>query len=136
MPKNKDTKSEIPDNFELNQLIDAWVIYADHPEYSNRDDYWWATAQVMDYSSPRYGQPEKLWLFIRTAYKRELSDSAFGMLAAGPLEDLLGYWGEKYIDKIETLAKDDKKFNQLIRGVYQHFMSDDLWRRVQRLIVD
>jgi len=53
------------------------------------------------------------------------------MLAAGPLEDLLSSFGPDYIDRVETLARDDGRFKLLLGGVWRLGMTDDVWGRMQ-----
>lgn len=115
----------------LNKLVDAWV--AGHeaerggPEFRSK---WWATSRVIWWGLPN-GEPELLWRFILLTYRRELSEYAFGMLAAGPLEDLLSYYGPGYIDRVEALALKDERFKCLLRGVWRLSMTDEVWERVQ-----
>jgi hypothetical protein len=55
------------------------------------------------------------------------------MLAAGLLEDLLGFYGEYFMDRVEMLAEKDQRFNYLLGGVWQSFMSEEHWETVQRI---
>jgi hypothetical protein len=64
---------------------------------------------------------------------REAPDQAFGAIAAGPLEGFLGRFGAEYIDDIEQQAARDAKFRSILKGVWQHQMSDEVWARVQAL---
>lgn len=56
---------------------------------------------------------------------------AWGLLAAGPLEDLLAENGEVVIASVEALSKTDPEFRILLSGVWQNSMSDKLYARVQ-----
>ena len=73
---------------------------------------------------------EELWSFIKHTYKENISENVISNLAAGPLEDLLGYHGERYINEVEALARKDPKFKELLGGVWQHLMSNAIWERV------
>lgn len=73
-----------------------------------------------------------LWEFILAAFTKNMSRRVFSVLAAGPLEDLLASFGELYIDRVETLARRDPKFNDLLGGVWKNSMSDEVWERVTR----
>jgi hypothetical protein len=99
------------DDKELEALIDAWTAYYDDPTGPNRDKHRWASYEVMSWAETN---PELLWLFISSAYKRDLSDKVLGNLAAGPLEDLIEHSGAEYKDRIEDLAIKDERFNDLI----------------------
>jgi len=57
--------------------------------------------------------------------------TVLGMLGAGPLEDLLVYHGDDFIDLIESHAERDARFRWVLRQVAQSTMSRDLWRRVR-----
>jgi hypothetical protein len=128
------------DDTELNQLVDEWIGYQkwyakqpppvggeyrpfpeEPPEYADRK---WERA---------FQTYELLWQFIVCAYQRELSDQAIAILAAGPVEDLLSGTGADYIDRVEELAKRDDKFNELLGGVWQNGMTNDVWKRLQRV---
>ncbi len=47
------------------------------------------------------------------------------------MEQLLGRYGAKFIDRVETQARVDPKFAKLLGGVWQSTMSPDIWSRVQ-----
>ena len=55
-----------------------------------------------------------------------------GQLAAGPIEDLLSFHGERFIDKFEDEARQDRRMAWVLGGVWQFKMTDDIWNRVQR----
>lgn len=55
-----------------------------------------------------------------------------GVLSAGPVEDLLSYHGDEYIDQFEALAKCDRRMGWLLGGTWQFRMSDEIWDRVCR----
>lgn len=115
---------------DLDKIVDAWIAATNaadgSPEYESN---WWAIEQVMDWALDHQG--EQLWQFITVAYKRDLSDKAVGMLAAGPLEDLLARQGPEFIDRVEELARKDPQFNYLLGGVWRNTMTDEVWQRVQ-----
>jgi len=106
------------------ELIRGWI---DSNEREKIDG--WAIESIAMW---HYDQPAMLWQFILDTYTRDISDRVLGMIAAGPLEDLLAYCGDDFIDDVEELARKDPKFNKLLGGVWQNAMSDDLWNRVQR----
>lgn len=115
---------------DLNEIVDAWIA-AENAEHGSAEyeSNWWAVDQVMDWSLDHEG--EQLWRFITATYKRELSDKAVAVLAAGPLEDLLARQGPEFIDRVEELARRDPQFNYLLGGVWRNTMTDEVWKRVQ-----
>jgi hypothetical protein len=76
--------------------------------------------------------PEIAWQAILEIVARGLTDKQSGLLAAGPLEDLLSYHGTQFIDRIEDEARRNPKFNHLLGGVWQNQMPDEIWSRVQK----
>jgi hypothetical protein len=118
------------DELELNRVVDAWVAGSEAengtPEHERN---WWAVSQVIDWALE--GDSDRLWLFILTTYRRNISDRVVSLLAAGPLEDLLAKHGPKFIERVEELARQDQKFNSLLGGVWQNTMTDEVWKRVQ-----
>ena len=115
---------------DLNEIVDAWLAGTEADEGTpERESNWWAIEQVIDWSLDRQG--EHLWRFITTVYKRDLSDTAIGVLAAGPLEDLLAKQGPEFIERVEELARKDPKFNHLLGGVWRNSMTVEVWERVQ-----
>lgn len=56
-----------------------------------------------------------------------------GVLAAGPCEDLLSFHGERFIGRFEDEARCDRRIAWTLGGMYQCFMSDEVWQRVQHV---
>lgn len=74
--------------------------------------------------------PDAQWKFIVAAFLsgNERTDEH---LAAGPVEHLLGGYGDQYIESFEKLAADDPRFAKMLKGCNQYRMSDDVWRRLR-----
>ena len=83
----------------------------------------------MNFNAP----PDLQWHFLLTAVRLAATDSHFGHIAAGPLEHLLGWHGDEYIDLVERQAHSDPKFERMLTGLWRYRMSDDVWTRVQAL---
>lgn len=75
---------------------------------------------------------EHQWQFILAAIAHA-SDDELGHIAAGPVEHLLGWHGEKYIEKVEQRAEGDPKFARMLAGVWKYMMTDEVWARVEAL---
>lgn len=54
-----------------------------------------------------------------------------GELAAGPVEDLLSYHGDRFIDRFEEETRRDRRMAWLLGGTWQFTMTDEVWQRVQ-----
>ena len=118
------------DDNELNKIVDAWIaaheVANDSPE---REECRWAIERVMDWKFE--SQSELLWRFVLSSYERKLTDKVVAVLAAGPLEDLISEFGADYIERIETLARCDPKFNFLLGGIWRSDTRDDVWKRIE-----
>ena len=114
---------------DIGLIADAWITALTSEEGSpTYEGNRWAGDQLLDWAIE--GDAERLWQFVQTAYKREMPDDVFAVLAAGPLEDLLSGSGPAYIDRVEELARKDERFNQLLGGVWKNRMTDEVWHRV------
>jgi hypothetical protein len=113
---------------ELDNQANAWVTHtlapAGSPEYNASD---WAT----DTYDLLYEDPETLWLLILAVHRKDQSLRVQQLLSAGMVEDLLGMYGDQFIDRIEVEARTDPSFARLLGGVWQGQMSDQLWARLQ-----
>jgi hypothetical protein len=74
---------------------------------------------------------EEIHHLITTTEPRDIS--AWGLLAAGPLQDLLVRHGEAVVNQVEALARDDAEFRKLLAGVLKSSMSDEIHIRVQKV---
>jgi hypothetical protein len=77
--------------------------------------------------------PDHQWRFIRAAVAHAECDDELGHIAAGPLEHLLGWHGEKFIGRVEEQAAADAKFARMLTGVWKYMMPDSVWARVQAI---
>jgi hypothetical protein len=77
-------------------------------------------------------RPAHQWQFILAAIAHA-SDEELSHIAAGPVEHLLGWHGENYIDKVEERAEADPKFAKMLEGVWRYRMTDEMWERVEAL---
>ena len=61
------------------------------------------------------------------------SDKILGNLSAGPLEDLLFYHGNKFIDRVKTLTRQNSVFTRLFMGVWVSEMPKDVKEQLVNL---
>ncbi len=113
------------------EVLDAFREWAEwtraHPGEQQPDDLtgWFEFNWLVgDY-------PEQAWSAILAALEDPRLEDSLGVLAAGPLEDLLSNHGEAFIRRVEETAQSNPKFAWLLGGVWQFQMTDDVWRRVQ-----
>jgi hypothetical protein len=110
------------------ELACAWV-----EQYSksarDRDDNFFA---MMDYERDvREEDPEKAIDLIVEILKIETNPVLLSLLAAGPLEDVIGM---ETIDRIEREASADERFRKLLGGVWYRRASDELKARLDALV--
>ena len=119
------------DKSELHELADGWIAHA-HKSRGNpeSEEYWWAWIKVSDLLDD---DPESVWQIILIALEKEKSSILFENLSAGPLESLLAEHGDRFIDRVEQEAARNPEFAYLLGGVWQNMMSDNVWRRVQKV---
>ena len=103
------------------RLVDAWL---------NLQRNWWAHKALEELI--RENPSQGLRALENIAHRAEGDLMLLGMLAAGPLEDLLAWHGENIIGEVEALAKRDPAIRRCLAGVWQNQMSDEIFARVQR----
>ena len=54
-----------------------------------------------------------------------------GVLAAGPVEDLLSFHGPRFIEKFEDEARRDRRMAWALGGAWCFEMTGEIWNRVQ-----
>jgi hypothetical protein len=82
---------------------------------------------------PPFADPEAVWQAILRTMQHELSDEQISVLAAGPVEDLLVYYGAQFIDRIEAEAQRSPAFLNVLGGVWQSRTPPEIWRRIEAL---
>ncbi len=120
------------DNDKLNKLIDTWIAFQKLDESGKNENHpdWWAVFELMDLVQDN---PEEGYKVILAILDRDQSTEIMEILSAGALEDLLSEHGEDFIERIEYEAKDNSDFSNLLGGVWQNSMSDELYARVQKV---
>ena len=113
---------------EVRELARAWV-----EQYSksdrDRDDNFFA---MMDYERDlREEDPHRAIDVIVEILRNETNPVLLSLLAAGPLEDVISM---DTIDRIEREAKSDKRFHDLLGGVWYYRASDELKARLDVLV--
>lgn len=112
---------------ELRKIAEAWIVMH-HQKEDERGQNFWAFDALVDLSND---DPESCWKVIHLIRQLDGSDTILANLAAGPLEDLLVYHGNDFIDRIESFAEKDQQFKKLLGAVWQRDMPDNIWKRVK-----
>jgi hypothetical protein len=75
--------------------------------------------------------PEDAWQIILAVLSLRPKDNVVGMLAAGPLEDLIDDNGAEFIERIEEEARKSPAFRHLLGGVWRS-STPEIWARVEK----
>ena len=73
---------------------------------------------------------EECWEGILAVVERQPSEKVLGMLSAGPMEDLIHYSGDEFIERVEERSRRGAIFRQMLHGVWESG-SRDVWARVE-----
>lgn len=111
-------------------LARAWIALQ-HAERGMRDDDPRFEAHIA-LDALRTTDPERCWSVILKIFEQDQSDKLLANLAAGPLEDLLATHGERFIERVEALARQEPRFRFMVRMVWRNSISTAVWRRLQR----
>ncbi len=95
---------------ERNLLVHDWLSYAESGEKDLFSAYD-AVAILID------DDPLLAWTIILEILHRALTESTFGLVAAGPFEDLLAFHGAEVIALIEQHADRDEVLREALRRV-------------------
>ena len=80
----------------------------------------------------RTSDPERCWSVILRIFEQDQSEKLLANLAAGPLEDLLATHGERFIERVETLARQEPRFRFTIQMVWRNTISEPVWARLRK----
>jgi hypothetical protein len=114
----------------LDELARAWVEQYSRSD-RDRDDNLFA---IMDFERDlREDDPDRMIDLILEILKIESNPVMLSLLAAGPLEDVISM---STIDRIEREARANKRFHDLLGGVWYYRACDELKTRLDALVSD
>jgi hypothetical protein len=115
---------------EINEWANAYIAAEELPEKERHDSsYWWAIERFMNMRDS--AQADDGWTTILKVLDGQPSQNVIGMLAAGPLEDLIQEWGELFVDRIELEARRNPAFRHLLGGVWES-STPEVWARIEK----
>lgn len=94
------------------------------------DEKFWAVATLI---AAARNEPDLCWVAILRLLSRAETDLQLSNIAAGPLEDLLVQHGHEFISRVERQSVTDPRFRELVSGVWQNAIPEEIWQRVQRI---
>jgi hypothetical protein len=114
--------------------IDTWArgfieATSGGPIRDTEDPLWRYIGGLSPQMSESVGS-DNIWAIIRAVVALKPTQSVLGILAAGPLEDLIHYHGAEFIERIEAEAQTSPAFRHLLGGVWESGPSD-IWKRVE-----
>lgn len=116
----------------VKRVVDEWLAWAawqSDPANQGRQNGELIGFDQFDWTVRKH--PEHAWQCILATVADPRSEPFLGLLAAGPMEDLLGYHGHAFIERIEREARQSPRFAWTLGGVWQCQMTDEIWQRVQ-----
>lgn len=127
-------------DYDAKQIASDWITYAKlGPDLATDAVFCdgWVLVELA------HDKPLVAWEAIKIAISRypenefysfgkTEAQTVIGLLAAGPLEDLLQHHGPQFIEAAEAEARQDRRMGWALGGVWQNKMSDDIWARVQK----
>lgn len=117
------------DEKELDTLVRAWVELHHTPDIC--PDYEGNVWVLESISNITIQDPELLWRFIKKILLCDVNEYILANLAAGPLEDLMVYHGDDFIERVEKLANTDKIFRRTLGGVWKSSIPEHIWNRIR-----
>ena len=91
----------------------------------------WAAEEVRNIIEGAAGEA---WpLILKLVEFVPYDEEVFSFLAAGPVEDFLALHGDQCFAQVEQLTMSCPRFKDLLCGVLQNDMSDELWSKVQSI---
>ena len=114
---------------EIQAWANAYIEAQSLPKSPDIDDpLWWPIQKFFDLE---FDDSESIWVAILLIIEKTSSQKVVGVLAAGPLEDLIEDHGPQWIDRIELEARRNPKFRYLLGGVWQS-STPEIWARVEK----
>ena len=115
---------------EIQEWAAAYIDAQQDPELLKVEDHplWWAVERFMFPGSEDTLARDCLKVIL-AILEKDPPESVIGSLAAGPLEDLIEECGEEIIEDIETEARKNPAFRQLLGGMWESG-KPEVWARV------
>ena len=111
---------------DLRTWVDAYIEAQQDPNLLEEgNSRWWAVNRFWE------AGPEDCWSAILATLSREPPAKVLGILAAGPLEDLVEYHGPRFIERIEAEARRSPAFRDLLSGVWKN-STPLIWARIEK----
>jgi len=114
----------------IHELAESW---ASAQLSGPNEDHWHVIYTVQDLTT---SDPEALWSFVLAVLRLAPHEQVLGMLAAGPLEDLIQDHGSAFINRVAAEAGSNKNFAALLPKVWVRASNDPVTQRFVQLGCD
>jgi len=99
--------------------------------YAGEQAAFWAFEEV---SELVWRDPERLWRITLRLIEHAPDEAAIAYVTAGPLEDILASHGAAFIERVEIMARSNKRFLIALSGGWGHTrFSPEINARVQAI---
>jgi hypothetical protein len=116
-------------------LVTQYLAHAETSTRDGTDARWRAAAEELD--SRITDDPERAWPALCEIIGRISADDILAYVAAGPLEALLARHPHRFIERVETLAKQDPHFRRAVSAVWGwETIPPEIRRRLDELLGD
>jgi hypothetical protein len=117
------------------ELIAGYLLHSETTTRDGTDAEHFAAFEELNEVVRRH--PERAWPLICEIIRRITADRILAYVAAGPLEDLLVHHPHAFIDRVESLAKQDAHFRRAVSGVWGwNSIPEDVQTRIDAVLGD
>lgn len=116
---------------EIQEWALAYIEAQQDSELLKKEEHpqWWAVERFM-FPGGEDASAHECLKTILAILEKNPTESVIGILAAGPLEDLIDGCGEEVIEDIEKEARKNQAFRGLLGGVWESG-TPEIWARVE-----
>ena len=112
-------------------FIQAWIDFSKAEQGSDEyEESFWCFMLLSDLIEDFPNETLDIFVDI---INQDSSPEVISSTSAGPLEDLISDHGALLIDKIVTIAENNKNFNHALGGVWKSTTKDAIWNRIENV---
>lgn len=116
---------------ENKEIVKNWIKLQRLPHPSKEAES--MTWVLIEMDELLYDKPTQYFDFILEVLKQTDDEWVLTNLAAGPLEDLLSQQSTVAMVLLEKEIPRNPKLKNILKDVWQNLMSEETWKRLQRL---
>jgi uncharacterized protein DUF6869 len=116
---------------DLDELAQRWISYQRSQPRGGNDSNRTPSEVLLDMV---LDEPDRAWEVIVKIHEGDPEGSVAGILAAGPLEDLLASHGAHVVDRVVTRARQDPRFREVLRGVWLDGIDTSVAQSIEHIL--